>query len=95
MLSQDSRRLVVGQDKGEGAAFADTSGAAVLDVVEPLVALTVLAGRSLVLASICHTVANKGDRVVELLIPVELVLLKARVADIGGDVVERGTEYGG
>ena len=92
MPSEVSRRLVVSKDKSEGAALLDASSAAILDAVEPLVALAVLASGCLVFARIGDTIASKGDGVIEFLIPVELILLQAGVADVGNNVIEGGAE---
>ncbi len=64
------RWLVVGKNEGEGAAFADTGGAAFLDAVKPLIALAVLSSGGFVLACVGDTLANEGNRVVKLFIPV-------------------------
>ena len=68
--------------------MTDASRASFLEATEPLVALTVLASRSLVFAIVDDTLTNEGDRVVKLVFQVQLILLQARVAGMGCNVVE-------
>ena len=85
---EGSQRLIIREDQGEGTAFTNASRASVLKAAEPLVGLAVLASRSLVLAIVDDTTTNEGDRVVKLVVPVQFILLQARVANVGGNVVE-------